>query len=170
MFSVFGVSRNSGHDLRPERKTPGRSSHDERPPICPGKAGPRRKAAATHVSVKSGLAHPSRMRRKEFSLNRFGAVENRKRRTALSVGVSRDARNIPSRNSVARLAPGQKALLVPFGALAKRHCGAAPVCYRAESYCAAYARTGMSADESAVSSRRSSTSPNDNPAPRIIDG
>ena len=65
------------------------------------------------------------------------------------MGVSRDERNIPSRNSVARLAPGQKALLVPFGALAKRHCGAAPVCFRAESYCAAYAHTGMSADEPA---------------------
>ena len=37
----------------------------------------------------------------------------------------------------------EKALLVPFGALAKRHCGAAPVCYRAESYCAAYAHTRL---------------------------
>ena len=37
------------------------------------------------VSVKSGLAHPSRMRRNGLSPNRFGTVENRKRRTALSV-------------------------------------------------------------------------------------
>ena len=29
--------------------------------------------------------------------------------------------------------------------MAKRHCGAAPVCYRAKSYCAAYARKGRPA-------------------------
>ena len=58
--------------------------------------------------------YPARMRRNGFPSNRFGTVENRKRRPALPVGVSRDARNIPSRNSAARVAPGIKKHFCPL--------------------------------------------------------
>ena len=71
-------------------------------PACAGNAH------AAGVSVKSGLAHSSHMRRNKFP----------------------PTHSAPSKNAdgVFRLAPGdQKALLPPFGALAKRRWPHAPV-------------------------------------------
>ena len=88
------------------------------------------------------------MRRNGLSPNRIGTVENRKRRTALSVGVSRDARNIPSRDSVVRLVPGNKSAFGAFWGFGQKALRRGTRVFRAEGYCAAYAHTGMSADES----------------------
>ena len=57
---------------------------------------------------KSSLPHPGRMRR-VLLLNSFGAVGNRNRRQAVPAGVSRTARNVPSRNSA-----GEQRVLPPF--------------------------------------------------------